>query len=354
MNNDYSGVVGDHLLISHFIRYNRLLELINAEFYNSNYNEVNVCIDMVSMVKSIYKLSSNSFIDKYSIASAVINACAHYRQFFWSRYRVTCKIWVVYSELQLSTLEARQFVPSYGHMFTNERNPEMDIVIAENIKALSALIPYINDVAFINSQYEPGLVFGKVALSCNGSIPTFIVSRDPWCLQVVANVPNTYVLRSIKRDNDDLSILIGRNNLMQYYADIRKNNTDMSNLDSSLLSFIIAATRFPERNIKSLYNINSVVKYLSKAIEERYITTDKIIYDITGLCEDLNKLNKAKLNGFEVNLRMQAIGFNQCMYRYTNNPYSDDINIINLHDPSSIKLINEKYFSKVPLDLMAL
>lgn len=354
MNNDYNNVVGDHLLISHFIRYERLSELINTEFYNSGYNEVNICIDMVSMIKSIYKLSPNIFIDRYSIASIVINACAHYRNFFWTRYKVTCKIWIVYSELQLSTLEARQFVPSYSNMFTNERNPEMDALITENINVLSTLIPYINDVSFIKSQFEPGLVFGKIALNCNGSIPTFIMSKDPWCLQVVGNVPNTYIFRSVKRDGNDLSILINRNNLISYYCNIRKNNSDTNKLDASLISFIIAASRFPERNIKSICNLSTIIKYLTKAIENKYISTDKVIYDIIGLCEDLNKINKANLNSFEINLRMQAIGFNQCMYRYMSNPYSDDINIINLHDPDSVKLINEKYFAKVPLDLMAL
>ena len=81
---------------------------------------------------------------------------------------------------------------------------------------------------------------------------------------------------------------------------------------------------------------------------------DKSIFDIPGLCNDLNTVNKSKLNGFEIDLRMNAIGFNACMYRYMMSPSLDNIDIINLHDPDSVKLINEKYFSKVPLDLMSL
>ena len=59
-------VVGDHLLISNFVRYERLAELINAEFYNSGYNEINLFIDAYSMIKSIYGLQPNQFIDKFS------------------------------------------------------------------------------------------------------------------------------------------------------------------------------------------------------------------------------------------------------------------------------------------------
>ena len=69
MNNYNNVIVGDHVLISHYIKYDRLTELVNAEFYNSGYNEINLLIDAYSMIKSIYGLQPNQFIDKFSIAS---------------------------------------------------------------------------------------------------------------------------------------------------------------------------------------------------------------------------------------------------------------------------------------------
>lgn len=353
MSGQYTGVVGDHLLISHFIRYDRLTELINAEFHNSGYNEINICIDMYSMVKSIYNLSPSQFVDRYSIASAIINACAHYRNFFWTRYNVTCKIWIVYSDMSMSTFEAKSFVSSYETIFNNPNN-ELNVLINENISVLYALVPYIPDVSFIYSKYEPGLVFGRIALQCNSKIPTIIVSKDPWNLQVVGNIHNTYMLRSIKREGNDLSVLISSNNLMDYYNKLRKCDANVDKISPSTISFIMAATRFPERNIKSLHSLSTIIKYLNNAIEQKYIIIDKFIYDIQGLCNDLNTVNKSKLNGFEIDLRMKAIGFNPCMYRYMTSPAVDNIDIINLHDPDSVKLINEKYFNKVPLDLMSL
>lgn len=354
MSREFTGVVGDHLMIAHYVRYDRLTELINTEFNGSNYEEINLCIDAYSMINSVYGLKPNQFVDRYSIASAIINACAHYRNFFWTRYKVTCKIWVVYSDMYLSLMEGRSFVPTYGNMYTKEPNNDMNILLDANANILNSLCPYIPDVTFIYSRYEPGLVFGRVALHCDGKIPTIIVSKDPWNLQVVGNLPNVYMLRPVKREGNDLSVLIGANNLMDYYAKLRKCDADVSKLSPSTISFIMAATRFPERNIKATHSLTSIIKYLNNAIDQKYISIDKSIYDIQGLCNDLNAVNKSKLNGFEIDLRMKAIGFNPCMYRYMASPAVDNIDIINLHDPDSVKLINEKYFSKVPLDLMSL
>ncbi len=346
----YPEIVGDHVLISHFVKYDRLTELINTEFYNSGYNEINLFIDAYSMIKSIYGFEPSQFIDRYSIASCIINACAHYRNFFWTRYKVTCKIWIVFSRMEQSILEARSFYPEYGNIFTMENNPIMDNIIEDNMEILKILCPYIPDVSFIYSSYEPGLVFGRLV---DISKPNIIISKDLWNLQVVSNTYNTYMIRPIKKNGEDISIIINNNNVLKYYSDIRKTNCELF-IGSEYLSFIIAATRFPERGLKSLHTLSSVTKYLSNAIGRKYIPENQRVYDVQGLCKDLNSINKSNLKGFEIELRMNAIGFNPCMYRYMTSPKLDNIEMINLHDPDSVKRINEIYFSKVPLDLMSL
>ena len=46
MGNNYNNtIVGDHILISNFIRYERLTQLINEEFNGSNYNEINLSMN---------------------------------------------------------------------------------------------------------------------------------------------------------------------------------------------------------------------------------------------------------------------------------------------------------------------
>ena len=350
--NNYNNVVGDHLLISHFVRYERLVELINAEFYNSGYNEINLFIDAYSMIKSVYGLNPSQFIDKFSIASCFINACAHYRNFFWTRYKVTCKIWIVFSRMDMSILEANSFYPGYSNIFITDNNPAMDKLIQDNMEILKMLCPYIPDVSFIQSGYEPGLVFANIATKYP-NIPNIIISKDPWNLQVVANYPNVYMIRPIKRNGEDLSIIINNKNVLEYYINLRNVDRNVSNIDSSFIPFIIAASRFPERAMKSLHSISTIIKYLSNAINKNFISNNKI-YDIQGLCNDLNQVNKANLKSFEIGLRMNAIGLDPCLYRYMMSPHVDNINIINLHDPDSVKRINDTYFTKVPLDLMSL
>ena len=360
MGTGFNTIIGDHVLISHFVKYDRLTELINAEFHNSNYNEINLMIDAYSMIKSIYRFEPGQFIDRYSIASCIINACAHYRNFFWTRYRVTCKIWVVFSRMEESTKEARAFYPGYETIFDTDINPAMDKVIEDNMEILRILCPYIPDVSFIYSKYEPGLVFGRIASSEHAynrkgdNIPSIIISKDIWNFQVVSEIPNVYMIRPIKKNGEDLSVLISSKDVLDYYTAIRETKVGSCYIGCQYLSFIMAATRLPERGVKSLHNITSIIKYLNTAISKNYISNSGTVYDIQGLCADLNTVNKCHLKDFEIGLRMDAFSLTRCMFRYMTSPKTDDITMINLHDPDSVKRINEAYFSKVPLDLMSL
>lgn len=355
MNNNFNGVVGDHLMIAHYVRYERLAELINAEFYNSNYNEINLCIDAYSMIKSIYGLQPYQFIDELSISSCIINACAHYRNFFWTRYNVTCKIYIVFSRMEQSIAEAKMFYPTYENIFTTEPNPSMDALINKNLGVLEELCPYIPDVKFIHSKYEPGLVFGNIATDV--SKPTIIVSKDPWVLQVTANLFNAYILRPTKNNGQDISILISHKNVISYYLQMRKTNTcavlDPTIISPHHLSYMIAAAGFPERKLGKLHLLRTISNLLIEAICKMYITHG-IIVDIKSFNTEISNVSNIKLKTFDIECRFNAIGFNPCMLRYMMSPMIDNLDMINLHNPDQMKQINERYFSKVPLDLMAL
>ena len=359
MNNTFKGVVGDHLMIAHYVRYDRLEQLINAEFHDSNYNEINLCIDAYSMIKSIYGLDTSQFIDELSIASCIINACAHYRQFFWSRYRVTCKIYVVFSRMEESIKEARMFCPTYSNIFITDRNPSMDVLIDKNMSLLEELCPYIGDIKFIKSEYEPGLVFGNIGLS-NPEIPNIIITKDPWCLQVVSNIPNSYIIRPLKRNGEDLSVLISNRNVIEYYMELRKTKCVINPtiIGNNYLPFIISATSFPERKLGKIHVLSTILNRLILAMDEIHIPNNMNVHDVKGFCEDLSSIRKPslQLKSYEIELRHNAIGFNPCYFRYAyaNNPKMDNLDMINLHNPDAVKQINEKYFSKVPLDLMSL
>ena len=354
-NNNFNGIVGDHLMIAHYVRYDRLAELINAEFHNSNYNEINLCIDAYSMIKSIYKLQPNQFIDELSIASCIINACAHYRNFFWTRYNVTCKIYVVFSRMEQSIAEAKMFYPNYENIFTTERNPSMDVLIDRNMGVLEELCPYIHDVKFIHTRYEPGLVFGNVAES-NKLIPTIIVSKDPWVLHVVSAYKNVYVLRPIKSNGMDLSALINNSDLMAYYMEMRKTKVsfyDSMFIPSERLPYIIASTNFPERKLPRLHLLPTISKLVTEANYNPHLVGVPVI-DVKYFTEELCKSYNVNLKTFEIECRHNAIGYQPCFIRYIISPMVDNLDMINLHNPDQIKLINERYFSKVPLDLMSL
>ena len=80
-----------------YVKYDRLSELINLEYKGSNSSNINIFIDLYSILKPLY--SANIIIDDYTeITSCIINMCAHYRYFFRSRYNVESRIYLIWSK----------------------------------------------------------------------------------------------------------------------------------------------------------------------------------------------------------------------------------------------------------------
>ena len=74
----------DQLIASYYVRYNKLTQLVNSFYRNSNSDKLTIFIDLNSVLKRLYadtniSLNSSSPID---ISSAIINMCGHYRKFF--------------------------------------------------------------------------------------------------------------------------------------------------------------------------------------------------------------------------------------------------------------------------------
>ena len=97
MSNDYKANI-ESILLGYYIKYINLEELtantiVVSEFANSD--NIDIYIDLYDMLKNLYSIdiySNKQFI----IVSSVINLVAHMREFYWSRYRVNIRIYLVY------------------------------------------------------------------------------------------------------------------------------------------------------------------------------------------------------------------------------------------------------------------
>ena len=100
------------LLYSNYIKYDKLKELTNFQFANSNENTLNIYIDMYTILRPLYKrnLIQNSSI----FASMILNLAAHMRAYYWTRHRVATNIYIVMSSNSIVLTKECCMVPEWN------------------------------------------------------------------------------------------------------------------------------------------------------------------------------------------------------------------------------------------------
>ena len=269
MNNDIIPI--GRLIDVNNIRYNVLQEITKEEFKDSNIKIINLYIDMYSILKSLYR-NTNYVIDDYSaVTSSIVNICSHYRRFYWSRYNVHTRIFIINSH-NISDINT-QLVFGYNNGFKQslDSNVKARDMINNNIDILRLLVPYLPDIYFIDTTYEAGVVMYN--LMCRddklNEKAHIILSKDPYLYQLVAMKPNTVVLR--KKDKDT-SIYINKDNLLSIYLKERKVKENDTIVSPELFSVLLAMSSLKQRNIKSVTSISKAIDTLEKAIKDHRIT----------------------------------------------------------------------------------
>ncbi len=355
---EFRNVSGESIMYSFYTRYDRLKDITIKELGHSNADHAILIIDAVSMIKSIYSLSSNNFSNMYSIAAGILNAAAHYRNFYRTRFNVSTDIYIIFSKSEKSIEQARTMCKDYSNYFMMNPNQILDSILKMNLEFIQKICPYLGHVRYVESHYEPMVVAHKIITqeksriqhSKNDSdIPAIIVTKDVLMYQLVSVISETYILRPLKAKDEDLSYYINKDNVIDSYMMMRHTkSTEPFIGKGELFPFVLASTRLPERNIKSLHNMNGIINAL-KSIDEDITVFNSSEY----ICDKLSKYTKTKLDAFAIDLRMKAFGIKDCIFRYASDPIQDDIDMINLFNPDMVKQINERYFANNPLDLMS-
>lgn len=337
-----------------YVRYDRLTELINLEYKNSQATKLNVFIDLYSILKPLY--SSNIVIDDYSeITSCLINMCAHYRHFFRTRYQVETKIYLVWSNNHpYKNIEACK---GYNEKsaYSMQTNTKITSLIEDNFSLLETLCPYIPDVMFVRDIYEVGVLCQYISnMQENIMYPSVMITRDCYNFQLAKGKFDFKILVPYKVHTDqgtvDRSYIVNEETAIAWYLyklDVKELNVD-TYLPASILSILIALSRCPTRNIKSLKNIPRAYKDLVYMVNNNIIPLGHI-YDIEPIANILH-LNSNILAG-----RYYASDIQSQLMHYELDPAMNiRQHMVNLYDANAVKDINNKHFIKYPLDLNAL
>lgn len=338
-------------------KYDRLAKLIDEYYKGSDSVKINLYIDISSFLLSL--INNKSELDKKDdlfISAWVINMCAHYRNFFKTRYGVYANIYLIYSNLADNGSEYRKICPEYNKECVV--NPTWINVINMNMDILANMCQYIPNVQFLRTKYE----FMHKSLyvyytGYNARTTTMIISNDVINSQLT-NFDNICMLYPSKYKGEDQSYIISKNNCIQHYIYKVKKCSNITALctNPSFLSLILATTGYNKRGFKSIYSITQVIKALNKLISDNMLK-DETVYGmerllslISSTVSNKHQFNQLILDRFKV---LDAL----CYILY----YDDntDIDIVhngfaNLYNPQAIYEINDKLFKNYELDILAL
>lgn len=337
------------MINSNYIKYDKLQQLTNEALAGCNASLAYIYLDLNSILKSLYP--ENITIEDYSsITSCIINMCAHYREYYWTRHKVNTVFFLIYSDN----------TPYFNNMMYPNYNNSMKMTIKNNIlkyemfthnfELLSILCPYLPDIFFIQRKEEVGVVIYDIMskYDINNDYAHIIISKDIYNYQLVTLKPNTLILRPKKNKGEDLSYYVNVNNVLDMYLAKRSVKKRSDIISPNLLSLVMALNNLPERNIDTCLNITKTIKYLEELIKNNMIVNgynSDILYIGNYISKTENSFSPMILNN-----RFKAIDIinQQLLYMSTNKGYKE---IVNLNDPDSVRDINTKFFINNPLDL---
>jgi hypothetical protein len=339
------------LLYSHYIKYDKLTELLNSIPDNIESDKVDIYIDVYDMLKAMY--TRNIYAEKqYLIVSAVINIAAHMRGYFWTRFGMLTRIYLVYGEDL--TMNHKQFYPTFGDEKFKETldYDKNNAVVTTQLEMVRLLCAYINGVYFIKRSTNFAM-FTYDNIMKNREIPSIIISKSKYAYQLPALFNNVYLLRPQKGNGEDVSYLIYHNIAITKFFSKSINQKTIENLvkiNPELLSVLIALTGFPSYNMKTVCNITVASRMLADAVTSgriinRYNTDIDYVYNaLEGLDKYIDPVTfKYRFNAVDLVFQHRI---------YNSSAEARDITwIVDLENKFEVQRINNQYFIDNPLDL---
>lgn len=350
------GVTLNQIIATNYIKYDRLIQIVNTAFAGSNANKVNLFIDINSCIKPMYSSGFNlvSIEEDTVIAAYFINMIAHYRKFFKTRYSVTCDAYLVYSPNIRQ--ESQLFYTDYNKtMIDNIRlQKEKHDLLLYNLDILDKLCPYLPDTCLVIGSFETSVIMHDIMNKIrkyDEDIPNIVISRDLYTTQLVAVNDDVVIFRPKKVQQQDESFFIAKGGCIANLINDRQVNDVPGELNDGLLSLVMALNKFPERNMKSLLSLPKTLSLLKDVVK-----TGKII---NGYNSDIDRVldlfpDKEKITCLHGNIhgRFKALDLLYQYAIYASNPERHNFKgIQNLYDPNSIHDICNQYFKVNPLDL---
>lgn len=348
----------ESLLRAYYIRYNRLYELNNVIAKTTtikNQDHVDIYIDLYNMLKSIYTIDvyANNTL---SICASVINLAAHLRGYYITRHRLWTRIFLVYADD--SNNNHRQFLPEFGMDTVDEtlKYNETSEFITSQLKLVKILCAYINEVYFVERKSDFGAFTYNNILKNQNTI-SIILSKSKYLYQIPALLKNVYILRPKKityegTSSDESYIVYYNTALTSTYIKSSSVEDILININPSMLSLFLTLNGCQDKKVPALINISRTSKAIYSALKANkiingYNSDTKYVY---GNLIIPNNLTFIDYPNFDYRFKAIDIAYQNIIYK-SQVESKDNTWFIDLHDPDTVKAINNQYFVNNPLDL---
>ncbi len=348
------------LIYGSYIRYDRMYEMSKFAFYgDTDSNNVNIYIDLYSILKNLYSKGPSLRInDSYSIASCVINLAIHIRAYFETRHNVMSKVYIIYGGARPREAIVNWYQYNAKNILMEDSDFKIKDLIRDNLDIVRVLCPYLYDIfCIVDYENEFSVITSSLIDKFKSPDPNIIYSKDDLSYQLVAFKPKTFLFRPKKKLNMDNSWVVTKSTLYDAYryGELKLKKPVSIDISVNIFSIYQAISGVRSRNMKSLKDATSTLKFLYNAINNNIFSmgynANAIFYSNINpfeiLCDGTN------IDPNEVDARFGAIDilYQSSLYTMSNSYKEIEKDIINLYDPDTVKSINNKYFIKYPLDL---
>ena len=357
----------ESIVYRYFVRYNRLSGAIPYAFSDVNSKVLNIYVDLYGLYRTIYSRSYRTNVTDYvSFTSSIVSLCGHYRTFF-KNMGVHTKIFLISSFNTPSFIKGE--LPEYNATMDEKRsNKVISDMMDFNLGLLEILCPYLPDIFYLKTEFESAVLMYEI-MQREGDIPSLIITTDLYPLQLCTMWNNTALLwpRWSKTSNstaEDISAICPPRGHFEHeksFAYIIQRTNGKTTSDTirgavipSNFMLLEAMNQFKDRDLKLLLN----VKVASKLINETPGGLETKLYP-----QDIfNRLKVDEAAGYNLDttifdkiqerFRALDVGFQYSLFKESMECAT--LHYENLSDPDALNLINSKYFSSNPLDLLRL
>ena len=352
----------EQLITGFFVKYNRLVDLTHQTYtsYSEMYcTKINLFIDLNSVLKSLYSIDAWGYksVNRYEMASMILNMCGHYRQFY-RNIGVSSNIYLIYG---LNCPKSNEtYVLGYNDKFVRAymKKPSVTNIIEDNMAILKLITQYIPKVYFFDiGRCEVSSMISHIIKTSEASkhgYENIILSKDILMLQLIPEY-NVRVLRPLKTKDGDESFIVDNKNLWSmYFSKYRHLKSAAPNIPTQFISNIMAMTGVQERGLATIFNIHKAMKLIGLSLENGFLPSNQFCSQAV-VNTALAVMDVAGYNPVELDMRYKAISTSfQSMYiLLSERPDLAEYwtQMVDLEDVRGLKDIISKYFYNTPIDL---